>query len=443
MEGNESSPLIYTGKIFDYEALEKSRVSPELAPQCRYEEDGALAVVQGKIAARGPKKKIIDQFPNASIKERKNYLLMPGFIDAHVHFPQMEVMGSFGASLLSWLTQYTYPAEMKFADLGYAKKIAKLFIHELLRHGTSSAFCFATIHKEATSALFSEAQSLGMRLISGKMMMDRHAPAALLDTPESSYEDSEELIKKWHRNARLLYAATPRFAPTSSEAQLEMVEQLKKNYKDIYIQTHLAENTEELAWVKKLFPSSRSYLDVYQKYGLVTPNSIFAHGIYLDHEDLELLHAQEACMVHCPSSNLFLGSGLFPLKKTTKESIGLALGSDVGGGTSFSMLNNLQDAYKISALNGYTFNSLYGFFLLTLGGAQALSIDNYVGNFDVGKEADFIVVDLEKTPVQRLKAQQAESIEDLLFSLMILGDDRNIVETYIMGKKVYSQKSYV
>lgn len=349
------------------------------------------------------------------------------------------MVGAYGEQLLEWLNTYTFPTEMQFADAAYAAQIAEFFVQELLKNGTTTALVFCTVHPESVDALFEAAQRHHMRLIAGKVMMNRHAPDALCDTPERAYTDSKALIEKWHGQGRALYAITPRFAPTSTPEQLQLAGQLKAEYPDVYVHTHLSENKNEIAWVKELFPAQQGYLDVYHHYGLTGSRSVFAHCVHLEEHEWDCMHATDSAIAFCPTSNLFLGSGLFPLKKTWDKQVKVGLGTDIGAGTSFNQLQTLNEAYKVQQLQGDKLSAFESLYHATLGGAKSLSLDHQLGNFNVGKEADFIVLDLHATALQSLRQQRAKGIEDALFALMTMGDDRNIHATYVYGQAAYVQ----
>jgi guanine deaminase len=405
-----------------------------------YVEDGLLLIEHGRVsrlikyAARNDylveETKIIDY---------SGKLIMPGFIDTHTHYPQSEMIASYGAQLLEWLEKYTFPTEAKFSDRQFADSIAEFYCEELLRNGTTTSGVFATVHAESVDAIFSAAQKRDLRLISGKVMMDRNAPDFICDTAESSYLQSRELIKRWHGKGRALYGVTPRFAVTSSEAQLEAAGQLLREFSGLYLQSHVAENRDEVAWVEKLFPERRSYLDVYEHYGLLGERTVYAHCIHLDDTDRERMADSGAAMAFCPTSNLFLGSGLFDLHEAEQNNIRVGIATDVGGGTSFGMLQTLNEAYKVSQMTGRTLSALKAFYLATLGGAKSLYLDHILGNFEAGKEADFVVLDLQPTPLLQRRMANSDSISDTLFALMMLGDDRCVHATHVMGQCQYRQ----
>jgi guanine deaminase len=404
----------------------------------QYFEDGLLILQEGKVVSLGEASLGLKQLPQGiEFIDYSGKLIMPGFIDTHNHYPQSDMIASYGAQLLEWLEKYTFPAERRFSDPTVANSIAEFYCEQLLCNGTTTSAAFATVHTESVDAIFSAAQKRDMCLISGKVMMDRNAPDFLCDDADSSYQQSAELIKRWHGQGRNLYAVTPRFAPTSSEAQLQAAGQLLKDFDGLYLQSHVAENQNEVAWVKRLFPQRRSYLDVYDYFGLLGERSVYGHCIYLDDIDHERLADSGVAIAFCPTSNLFLGSGLFNLEKAKKAGIRVGLGTDVGAGTSFSLLQTLNEAYKVSQLSWQSLSSIKAFYLVTLGAAKSLYVDDQLGNFEVGKAADFVVLDLNATALMQRRMTRAESIEDQLFVLMMLGDDRAVHATHVMGSCQY------
>ncbi|MDL2226846.1 guanine deaminase [Deltaproteobacteria bacterium OttesenSCG-928-M10] len=372
----------------------------------------------------------------------RDAVICPGFIDCHVHYPQTQMIGAYGEELLEWLNTYTFVAEQDFADRSHAEKTARMFLGELLRGGTTTASVFCTVHPQSVEAFFQTSAELGARMIAGKVMMDRNAPAALLDKPQSGYEDSRRLIEKWHDQGRQLYAVTPRFAPTSTPEQLAAAARLWREYPGTYLQTHLSENLGELAWVKELFPEQERYLEVYEKYGLLGPRSVFGHCIHIDERDFNDFNRQGAAMAHCPTSNLFLGSGFFKLAEAKKAGrpVRVGLGTDVGGGTSLSMLETLNEAYKVARMNGRPLNSIEGFYLATRGGAEALDLADRIGSIAPGYEADFVVLDLKATPLMEFRQGYAKTLAEKLFVLMTIGDDRAVKATYLAGRKVHERR---
>ncbi|EQA5356361.1 guanine deaminase [Serratia marcescens] len=375
--------------------------------------------------------------PGFAVTEYRDKPIVPGFIDTHIHYPQTEMIGAYGDQLLDWLNNYTFPTESRYGCERHADAMSAFFLRELLSNGTTTALVFGSVHPQSVDALFSQAQTLNMRLIAGKVMMDRHAPQALLETPEQSYRDTRELIERWHGKGRLGYAITPRFAPTSTPALLAQVQRLREEFPDVWLQTHLSENPQEVAWVKSLFPQSQSYLDVYHRYGMTGGKSVFAHCLHLEEQEWDCLCETRSAIAFCPTSNLFLGSGLFDLQQAWRKRVKLGIGTDVGAGTSFNMLRTLGEAYKVGQLQHYRLSAIEAFYHATLGGARALSLDDKIGNFDVGKEADFVVLDPAVTPLQQLRYANSATPAEQGFVLMTLGDDRNIYRTYVDGKVVY------
>lgn len=416
------------------------------ADSVRYLPDGLLVLENGIIKALGHYDDLQPQYADVPTISYPDRLIMPGFIDTHIHFPQTEMIAAYGEQLLEWLAKYTFPTERKFQDKTYARQVASLFLDELLKNGTTTALVFAAVFPESVDAFFEEAHRRHLRMIAGKVMMDRHAPDFLSDTAESSYEDSKRLIEKWHKHDRLLYAVTPRFAVTSTPEQLHLAGKLLQEFPDVYLQTHLCENLKEIELVKQLFPNHQGYLDVYDQAGLVGDKSIFAHGIHLTDAEFDRLSQANSAIAFCPTSNLFLGSGLFNLEKakSTETPIKVGLGTDVGAGTSFSLLQTASEAYKVAQLRKQKLSAFKALFLATLGGAKALSLDDRIGNFDPGKEADFIVLNLRATPLMacRNQAPTATSLAALaeqVFAMIILGDDRAISATYILGNLAHGQ----
>lgn len=407
----------------------------------QYHEDGLLVVREGNVAEAGEARELLSRLPaDAELKDYSGKLIVPGFVDCHIHYPQTDVIASYGAQLLEWLEKYTFPVERRFADPAYAAEVAEFFLDELLRNGTTTAVVFGTVHAQSVDAFFKAARRRGLRMIAGKVLMDRNCPEYLRDTPESGVADSRALIERWHGRERLSYAVTPRFAPTSSPEQLRGAGRLLAEFPDVYLHTHLAENRNEVAWVAELFPASRSYLDVYAGFDLVRRRSVFAHCIHLDEADRALMAARGAMAAFCPTSNLFLGSGLFDLAAARRHGIAVGMGTDVGGGTSFSMLRTLHEAYKVAQLAGQTLTPYRALYLATLGGAEGLALDERIGNFLPGKEADFVVLDPAATPLLERRTRHARDLEEKLFALLTLGDDRVVAATYALGREVYTAR---
>ncbi len=414
-----------------------------VAPETSFEyfDDGVLLVADGQVVRVGEASAILAELPaDCDLTEYSNCLLTPGFVDTHIHYPQIEMIAAYGEQLLEWLNTHTFPVEAKFSDPAYAREIAARFLDELLRCGTTTALVFGTVHKQSVDAFFEASESRNLRMIAGKVMMDRNAPDNLTDTPESSYHDSKALIAKWHNKGRQRYAVTPRFAPTSSAEQLQKAGQLLREHPDVYLHTHMSENKHEVAWVKKLFPECHGYLDTYDQAGLLGRRSVFAHCVHLADAEWQRMAETRSNIAFCPSSNLFLGSGLFNLRRAVEENVGVGLGTDVGGGTSFSILHTLSDGYKALQLRGDTLTPFKAFYLATLGGARALDMEDKIGNFQSGKEADFIVLDKAATPLLQFRLAHCSSLFEELFVFAMLGDDRAIKASYAAGALVHARQ---
>ena len=368
-------------------------------------------------------------------------LILPGFIDTHVHSPQLDVIASYGTELLDWLTTHTFPAEARHADLPHAEATAALFLDALLAHGTTAAVVFPTVHRQSVDALFAAAEARGMRVIAGKVLMDRNAPDDLRDDVAMAEREMESLIARWHGKARLAYAVTVRFAPTSSPAQLALAGRLCAADPSLYMQTHLAENRAEVAWVRELFPEARSYLDVYARAGLLHAKSIFAHGIWLEDADRAAIAEAGAQIAHSPSSNLFLGSGLFGWRAAETAGMSVSLASDVGGGTSLSMLRIMADAYKVQALAGERLTAWKALHAATRGAARALGLESEIGSFDAGTSADVCIWDPAVGAVAVRRAEVARTLHEKVFAWMTLADERNLVEAFVAGAPMYVRDS--
>lgn len=392
-------------------------------------EDGALIIEDGEVASIGA----WDDALNGPDVTRHAGLIAPGFIDAHVHYPQLEMIAAPANQLLDWLETYTFPSELRFTDKAVAREAAEAFLAELLRHGTTCAAVYGTVHAASVDALFETALIRNMRIISGKVLMDRQAPAALLDGADLGIAESVALLKRWHGRGRLSYAVTPRFAITSTPAQLTAAGALLAEYPDVYLQTHLAENVAECETVAKLYPDHRDYLQVYEDHGLVRPRSIFAHGVQLSASEFRRLGKAGGALAFCPSSNFFLGSGLFDCGCARAHAVDVALGTDVGAGTSLSLLATMRDAHHVAKLREQTLDAFGAFYMATLGAARALRLDGRIGNLAPGKEADFIVLNPNATPVLARRMAYAKTLQEKLFALMIMGDDRAIAKTYVAG----------
>jgi guanine deaminase len=406
----------------------------------RHITDGLLVVRDGRVDRVGAALQLLPDLPaGCELVDYTGKLIMPGFIDTHTHYSQTDIIAAHGDQLLEWLERYTFPTERRFADRAHADEVAEFFIDELLRNGTTTALTFATVHKQSVDAIFEASDARGMRMLAGKVMMDRNAPDFLCDTAESGYEESKELIGRWHGRSRLSYAVTPRFAPTSTERQLELAGRLLDEHPGVFLQSHVAENKGEVAWVAELYPWSRSYLDVYDRHGLLRERAVYAHCIHLDDTDRKRMAATGAAMSFCATSNLFLGSGLFDARAAHSYGVRVGIGTDVGGGTSFSMLRTLDESYKVLQLAGQQLSPLRAFYLATLGGAASLYLDDVIGNFAPGKEADFVVLDPAATPLMARRMAQTTTLAERLFVLMVLGDDRAVFATHIMGERKHSR----
>ncbi len=407
----------------------------------QYWQNGALLVRDGRVAGVGEAADLLPprSEPQPEIVDCGDKLIVPGFIDAHLHFPQGEMIASHGAQLLEWLEKYTFPAELEFASVDFANAAAEIFLDELLKNGTTTALVYATVHQHSAEALFSAAAVRNLRLVAGKVMMDRNCPQALRDSPEQGFEQSLELIEKWHGRQRLEYAVTPRFAPTSTDEQLRLAGELFNSHDGLFLQSHVAENRAEVAWVTELFPWARSYLDVYDHFGLLGERAVYGHCIYLDDTDRRRMRETGSTIAFCPTSNLFLGSGLLDYRQAREQGVRTSLATDVGGGTSFSMLTTAEQAYKVTQLCGGGVDPLSLFYEMTLGGARALAMDHQIGNFQIGKEADFAVLDAGDNPLLERRLDRAESIAEKLFALMVIGDDRSTAATYVLGECAYQR----
>src|SRR3990167_2196045 len=372
-----------------------------------YFEDGVLLVEDGRIARVGHAADLLPMLKGVELTEYQDALITPGFIDTHIHYPQTGMIASYGEQLLDWLNTYTFPTEKQFADKAHAADVAGIFLKELLRNGTTTALVFGSVHKQSVDAFFEAAEALNLRMIAGKVLMDRNAPEYLTNTPE----------------------------------QLSLAGKLLGEYPDLYMHTHLSENRQEIEWVKQLFPERSGYLDVYDHFKLIGPRAVFAHGVHLCDAECQRLAETGSAVAFCPTSNLFLGSGLFDLNKLEAHGVRVGLGTDVGAGTSFSQLQSLNEAYKIMQLQGKKLDPFKSLYLATLGGAEALYLDDRIGNFAPGKDADFVVLDYNATPLISYRMQQARSLDEKLFALTMLGDDRAIKEPFAAGVSVHARSS--
>jgi guanine deaminase len=407
-----------------------------------YNEKGAVVVGDdGRILWTGPFASLPPGFRGYPANDHSDCLVLPCFIDAHIHFPQYRMLAAPGKDLLDWLKRFTFPEEARYADAEVAGVAAEIFLDRLIEHGTTSALVFCSVHKNCADCLFAAAQPRNMAIIAGKSLMDRNAIPALQDTPESGARDSEQLYRAWHGKARLRYAVTPRFAATSTERQLHLSGELLKSLPGALMQTHLSESLAEIELVMGLFPANKDYTDVYDRYGLLSERSLFAHGIHLSERECACLSDTASTVIHCPTSNTFLGSGLMsmPYLRQASRPIAVAIGTDIGGGTSYSMLATLGEAYKVQMLSGYKPTAMELFHMATRGNARLLHLDKEIGALEPGKWADIVVLDPRATPVLAGRQELSRSLEDVLFSLMILGDDRAVRATYVAGRKLHER----
>ncbi|WP_374642323.1 guanine deaminase [Tabrizicola sp.] len=395
---------------------------------------GAVAIENGRIAAVGEAATLRARYPQARIHDHGQRLISAGFIDAHVHYPQTAIIASWGKRLIDWLNTYTFPEEMRFSDPAYAQEIANRYLDLVLARGTTTVCSYATIHPASVEAIFTAARSRGMRLFAGKTCMDRNAPEGLRDTARSAYDDSRRLLEKWHGVDRLSYVITPRFSPTSTPEQLQALGQLWREYPDCLMQTHLSEQTDEIAWVRSLFPQSRDYLDTYEAQGLLREGAVYGHAIHLTDRERARLVEAGASLVHCPTSNTFIGSGLFDMGLASQLRVGLA--TDTGGGSNFSMLRTMAAAYEVAQLRGQSLHPSQLWWLATQGSARALHAEDRIGNIAPGMEADLVVIDLASTPAIEQATRRAEDLWQQLFPTIMMGDDRAVAEVWVNGRRL-------
>lgn len=410
----------------------------------RYESDAILAMDGGRIVAFGPAASVLPTLPaGTAVTRYDNALISAGFVDTHVHYPQLPIIGAGGKPLLDWLAGYTFAAEERYADTDYARGVARAYLRENLRHGITSASVFCTVHPGSVDVLFEEAALLDVRLLAGKVLMDRNAPPALLDTAQRAYDESKTLIERWHGKGRARYTVTPRFAVTSTPAQLDAAGALVRESPGVHVQSHVSENQAEVSLVASLYPDAASYLDVYARHGLTGPRTIYGHGVHLSEADFAFLHASGTALAHCPTSNNFLGSGLFRLADAVRAErpMRVGLATDLGGGTSFSMLRTMQAAYEVAQLAGGALPPSCALYLATRGAARALYLDDCVGSLAPGMEADVVVLDLASTPLLALRMSHVRDIDEALAVQMALGDDRAIRATYVAGRLVHDRNA--
>ena len=400
-----------------------------------HESRGAVVVLDGRILETGSAEEMLAKHPDAQVNRYGDALIMPGFVDAHAHYPQTAIIASWGSRLKEWLERYAFPEEMKFDDPEYADAVADRYLKLLLKHGTTAVCSYCTVHPASADALFRNAESMNLRLIAGKTCMDRNAPEGLLDSANASYDRSKSLLERWHGKGRLRYAITPRFAPTSTPEQMEIIGALWREHPDCLMQTHLSEQPEEVAWVRELFPRARDYLDVYESFGLLGPNALYGHAIHLRTREISRIKEVGAALAHCPTSNTFIGSGLFDLDGLARGRIRIGLATDTGGGSSFSMLRTMAAAYEIGQLKGVATHPCQLLWLATKGSADALGVSDCIGNIEPGLEADLVVLDLRSTEAVAQRVDQAESFWEMLFPTVMMGDDRAIRSVWVCGEE--------
>jgi guanine deaminase len=408
----------------------------------RYEPDAAVVMAGGRIVEVGPAAAVLPRLaPGTEVVRYAHDLILPGFVDCHVHYPQTQTIGSAGAQLLDWLDRYIFTAEQAFADPAHARAVARAFLAECLRNGTTTAAVFCTVHAHSVDAFFEEAEALGLAMVAGKVLMDRNAPEALRDTAQRGYDESKALLERWHGRGRARYAITPRFAASSTAAQLEAAGALWREFPDALVQSHLSENRDEIAWIRTLFPEARDYVDVYGRFGLLGRGAIYGHGIHLSEAERARLFETGTALAHCPTSNLFLGSGLFDMAaaKARGRPIRVGLATDLGAGTSFSLLRTMGAASDVAQLRGRPLTATEAFYLATLGGAEALGLDGEIGSLAPGKAADLVVLNLRSTPIIDLRMQAARDLDEALAVQMTLADDRAVRATYVGGRLAYAR----
>ena len=424
------SEFILRGHVLSFTASPFAMATPEEAVQI----SAAVALAQGRVVGCGTFEDMLALQPQAEVIDHGARLILAGFVDAHVHYPQTAIIASWGKRLIDWLNSYTFPEESRFGDPQHAQAMAEMCLDLMLAQGTTTVCSFATIHPESVDALFTAAQARGMRVLAGKTCMDRNAPDTLRDTAQTAYDQSKALLNRWHGVDRLSYVITPRFAPTSTPEQLQALGTLWAEHPDCLMQTHLSEQTEEIAWVQTLFPNARDYLDVYEQFGLLGAGGLYGHAIHLTERERARLLETGASLVHCPTSNSFIGSGLFDMPGLKAEGQIIGLATDIGGGSSFSMLRTMAAAYEIGQLRGTPLHPAFLWWLATAGSAHALGLGDTIGTLKPGYEADLIVLDLASTPIIAQRAGRAQDLWQALFPTIMMGDDRAIKATWVNGR---------
>ena len=405
-----------------------------------FDSEGAVLIRDGLIRETGTRKTLCAKYPKAQIVDYRSHLIMAGFVDAHTHYPQTAIIASWGKRLIDWLNTYTFPEETRFEDPAYANDVANRYLDLTAANGTTTVCSYCTIHSTSVDAIFEAAQARGQRIVAGKTCMDRNAPDDLCDTAQSAYDDSKALLEKWQGVDRLNYAITPRFSPTSTPDQLSALGALWAEHPEALMQTHLSEQVDEVAWVKTLYPQARDYLDTYEQHGLLGENGLYGHAIHLEPREKDRLKNVGAALVHCPTSNTFIGSGLFDLAVLKAQGHRIGLATDTGGGSSFSMLRTMASAYEISQLKGTAIHPAQLLWLATIGSADSLKLSNKIGNLSKGMEADIVVIDLASTPAIAQRKTRATDIWEAIFPTLMMGDDRAIHDLWIGGQRTRSTR---
>ncbi len=432
-----TNSLVLKGQILTF-SDDPFAVGPEAA--VTHHSDGAVWIEDGLIRAVGAKPEVLSQAQGASIVDHGNHLITAGFVDCHAHYPQLPIIASYGTQLLEWLEKYTFPIESTFGNTTYSREVADFFLEECLRNGITTSCVYATVHPESVDAFFEASIARGLRMACGKVLMDRNAPEALTDTEQSGYDQTKALIEKWHGVGRNVYAISPRFALTSTPAQLEVAGALWREHPGTLMQTHLSENPKEINWVAELFPDAPDYFGVYETFGLSGPGAIFGHAIYLTKRERTAIRDSGSAIAHCPTSNTFIGSGLFDMEglRDIDQPVSVGLATDVAGGTSLSMFATMRSAYEVAQLKGYSLHPAKAWYLATVGSARAMRLEDRIGNLAPGMEADIAVIDLTSTPLIKLRMAGAESLWDALFAQIVLADDRAVRSVYVAGNSAKS-----
>ncbi|MBB97103.1 MAG: guanine deaminase [Rhodobacteraceae bacterium] len=430
MTTTQAAPAIVTGQVLHFTA---NPFHADPATAAHVDSDGALLIEGGRITATGNAPTLRAAHPQVPVYDYGPKLIVPGFVDAHAHYPQTAMIASWGKRLIDWLNLYTFPEEMRFAHPAYATEIAARYFDLTRAHGTTTICSFCTIHPASVDAFFTQARARRQRVVAGKTCMDRNAPEGLRDTAQSGYDDSKALLDKWHGVDRLSYAITPRFSPTSTPDQMAAMGALWAEHPDCLMQTHLSEQTDEIAWVRDLFPEARDYLDTYESFGLLGGRGLYGHAIHLEPRERDRLREVGAGLVHCPTSNTFIGSGLFDMDGLMREGQRIGLATDTGGGSSFSMLRTMAAAYEIAQLRGRALHPAELMWLATAGSAETLHMGDKIGQLEQGFEADFVVLDLASTPAIAQRSAEAKDIWEAVFPTIMMGDDRAIHAVWIDG----------